>query len=558
MNVVKRFMYVQALAGPIRDCPDHTAIRDGPGVKAVWVEPVSAELVAGSIATWASVARVQPCRLPGYWIDKAGTDIPINQRPVRGEKVVYCLHGGSYTSLSAHPSDLPAAVARGILQHCEPVLRAFSLEYRLSSTAPYPEAHPFPTAIIDALSGYTYLVNAVGFAPEDIVVEGDSAGGNLALALVRYLVEHAGHPGLPRPPGALVLLSPWTDIGTSHEGPGTSMAQLTMDYLGDMSAAASRGLWSRRAYLGPHGLGVAEHNAYVSPASLAPGVASSARFTGFPKTFIAVGGSERFYDQILELRERMARDMGEEGQVTLFEAPDAVHDYICLEWHEPERTSTLQAIAEVLVFLEQLNKKSVLDKHFPGDSRVLRLDKFYDRQTRCTCGWVTFANCQKGFLIRLVSAIAPCYSLLTSATTVRITFLGAMSDKPEFPALVYKIVDAEPPTPIPSELPLSALDAHDGFIHLSDAHQVPITADLFFASHERLWVLKISSSAAQGGSGRLVRPGGLPGCAHLHQGKLGAGTVVGIKEYGRVKGKRWADVMAPSGTQREWLVDEDQ
>lgn len=34
------------------------------------------------------------------------------------------------------------------------------------------------------------------------------------------------------------------------------------------------------------------------------------------------------------------------GQVTYYFAPDAVHDYIPLLWHEPERTETLKAIAD--------------------------------------------------------------------------------------------------------------------------------------------------------------------------------------------------------------------
>lgn len=37
---------------------------------------------------------------------------------------------------------------------------------------------------------------------------------------------------------------------------------------------------------------------------------------------------------------------------------------------------------------------------------------------------------------------------------------------------VYKILDAPPAEPLPSELPVSALDAKDGFVHLSTAAQV--------------------------------------------------------------------------------------
>ncbi|KAF7974853.1 hypothetical protein HWV62_11091 [Athelia sp. TMB] len=344
-----KIMDIQAIcAGPLMKTPNHLAIRDGPGVKAVWVEPASEKLITGSIATWASVAKVEGCRLPGYWIDKAGADIPINQKPVPGEKVVYCLHGVVDRVLTPPPSsssaDIPANIPRGILQYCKPIQRAFSIEYRLSSTTPYAESGPFPTAIIDALAGYIYLVHTVGFSPSDIIIEGDSAGGNLALALTRYLVEHVGHPGLPAPPGGMILLSPWTDLGFSHDGPTKSLDMLTMDYLGSLNSM--RGIWSRHAYVGPHGMGAAMNNVYISPASLAPG-AAAASFKGFPKTFINVGGAERLYDMIMTLKERMTRDLGEE-QVTLYEAPDAVHDYICMEWHEPERSLTLQAIAEWL------------------------------------------------------------------------------------------------------------------------------------------------------------------------------------------------------------------
>jgi len=63
-------------------------------------------------------------------------------------------------------------------------------EYRLASTKPLPNAHPFPTQLLDALAGYNYLVNVGGFEPKNIIVAGNSAGSNLAHALTQYLVEH--------------------------------------------------------------------------------------------------------------------------------------------------------------------------------------------------------------------------------------------------------------------------------------------------------------------------------------------------------------------------------
>jgi acetyl esterase/lipase len=106
-------------------------------------------------------------------------------------------------------------------------------------------------------------------------------------------------------------------------------------------------LWSRQAFVGPHGLGAAGINRYISPASLSV----TASFTGFPRTFIIAGGAERLYDIIITLKNRMVADMGEgggDGQVTYYEGPDAVHDYIAFAWFDPETTDTLQAIAEWL------------------------------------------------------------------------------------------------------------------------------------------------------------------------------------------------------------------
>ena len=49
------------------------------------------------------------------------------------------------------------------------------------------------------------------------------------------------------------------------------------------------------------------------------------------------------------------------------------------------------------------------------------------------------------------------------------------------PAYVYKILDGPPTKPLPSELPVSELDAKDGFVHLSTAEQVslPFLLSLF-------------------------------------------------------------------------------
>jgi epsilon-lactone hydrolase len=116
-----------------------------------------------------------------------------------GKALLY-LHGGGHVigSLKSHRHLVSRlAVAAGVT--------AFHIDYRLA-----PE-HPYPAALEDAVKAYKQIL-ATGIAPDDIVVGGESAGGNLATALLLKARE----AGLPQPAG-LYLLSPWLDMTTSGE-----------------------------------------------------------------------------------------------------------------------------------------------------------------------------------------------------------------------------------------------------------------------------------------------------------------------------------------------------
>lgn len=334
--------------GPLTKMPNHEAITLGKNCQGVWVGAAN-HLITGDLKIWADVANVSSVRVPGYWTHKKGTSIKFASSPQSGEKIIYSLHGGGYVHESAHPSNLTSAIGRGLLKHVEPVTRVFSLEYRLAVGKPKP-AYPFPTQLIDALAGYNYLVDEVGFSPDDIIIIGDSAGGNLAHALTMYLTEYKDTTdvAIPAPPTAVILFSPWVDLGVTHINlpEGSAKTLIPSDFI-DITGSGNK--YNTDAFIGPHGHEFAEINPYISPASLHPGL--HVDFKKFPRTFIAGGGAEVLIDSIRTLRDRMVRDLGEgngvkegEGKVRYFEAPDGFHDYVVFGLHEPERTDTLVEI----------------------------------------------------------------------------------------------------------------------------------------------------------------------------------------------------------------------
>ncbi|KAI1485629.1 hypothetical protein F5X96DRAFT_659097 [Biscogniauxia mediterranea] len=133
-----------------------------------------------------------------------------------------------------------------------------------------------------------------------------------------------------------------------------------------------------------------------------------------------------------------------------------------------------------------------------------------------------------------------------------------MAPPDPLPTYVYKIVPEAPPCPLPAEYPLSELDQKDGFVHLSTATQIPTTADLFFASSARLWVLKIRFAGNPKFRG-LTTTWDVPGCPHLY-GNFGAADVEGApKEFVRAEGeeergtkKSWKEAIAEQ--EGGWLV----
>lgn len=240
--------------------------------KFVWVDGLRDELIRGHVRTAMKVQRLQSARTCGFWYGERDGGGGVGQSASAGEKVIYHLHGGAYWIGTAHEKDVTSAVNMQALRaldaiydtrlpktqkqeqeseaftdeqvpkrsphppsggpartqktssggHCK---RAFSLDYRLCVPG-HPEMGSYPAALLDSLAGYRYLVEDCGFESKNIIVAGDSAGGNLALAMCRYLRDEKIY-GMP---GAMILLSPWADASRSHAGPSGNPNKFSTAY----------------------------------------------------------------------------------------------------------------------------------------------------------------------------------------------------------------------------------------------------------------------------------------------------------------------------------------
>ncbi|TFK55395.1 alpha/beta-hydrolase [Heliocybe sulcata] len=312
----------------------------------VLVDELPEGLVQGEVAGIAKINQVVPEQISGYWFSKGGKLTGVGRHADPDEKILYYLHGGGYISGTISPRENYCKTPQGMLDHSFPSnSRAFGLEYRLTSGPPFESYAPFPAALIDALSGYHYLITTMGFSPENIVVAGDSAGGHLAFCLARYLCTEK-LAELP-PPGGLILLHPTADWAlTDAHLPSSSV--YTNYYTDYVEPFIKSGL-TKRGLLGSLPEEAASRNPWISPGSL--NIQTGGLFVDFPPTLIVASGAEQTVDGMRILYERLLKD-NDAGRISWIEYTDTIHDFLCLTWHEPERSQALRH--DIQAWVEQL------------------------------------------------------------------------------------------------------------------------------------------------------------------------------------------------------------
>ncbi len=199
-----------------------------------------------------------------------GEWVCVNRAHMKKYVILYC-HGGGYSTgscLYARTLTSKLAMSTSMDVCC--------FDYRLA-----PE-NPYPAALEDAMKAWNYLM-LLGYGARDVIVAGDSAGGNMALALVHRLKQEERL--LPR---GILLMSPWTDLtssGVSHITKADIDPVLNKEYIDRMIAA--------------YGQGIDLENPLVSPLF--------GEFEGFPPTYIQVGEHEILLSDSLSLHEKMVK-----------------------------------------------------------------------------------------------------------------------------------------------------------------------------------------------------------------------------------------------------------
>lgn len=261
---------------------------------------------------------VHPATVGGTWYPK------LFQPGDEQNTVILHFHGGSFLWGTGRRSDceIPALT---ILKRISAT--ALFVQYRLASDP----ACTFPAAVQDAVTAYKHLLD-MNIPASNIVISGDSAGGNIVIALLRY-VSSANGNSLPSPSAAL-LWSPSVDLATQCDPRSVDLHKKNKsDYITGFTL-----VWGNNAYI-PKSMKPTDP--YFSPLQHP--------FSTPTPLWIMVGGAEVLYDTIVGFADQMGSMEG--NKVTLYEAPNAPHDILfighMLGWAK-ETDGGVQAAADFL------------------------------------------------------------------------------------------------------------------------------------------------------------------------------------------------------------------
>lgn len=264
------------------------------------------------VANWLNGQGAKHTRLPGnvkrqaVSADGAPCDWIIPQNSPTDQVLLY-LHGGGFVF-----GQTPLHISMVAYLAQKMGIRALMVDYRVG-----PE-HPFPAALGDCVTAYRWLLRQ-GIPARNIVIAGDSAGGNLTITTMMKLRD----TGAPLP-AAAACLSPAADL--SNKG---GRDEHTNDPL--LPARAIR--IYNRSYVGDND----PRNPLISPVF--------GDWRGLPPLLVHAGEDELLRDDALRMGE-LAKAAGVEVRVEIY--PRMWHVWQIF----PELPQARQSLDDIAQFLK--------------------------------------------------------------------------------------------------------------------------------------------------------------------------------------------------------------
>lgn len=285
------------------------------------IRELVADVNAAALGQAVSAARKSPVEAPwicpkGYNYEKLEREHMTMEylRPegVVTKRVVLQLHGGGYIG------SMKNAYRRFAVRYSEKGrgCDVLTIDYRVAPEFPY------PAALDDALEAYCWLLDRE-YAPENIVIAGDSAGGGLTLALCLFLRDHR----MPMPAG-IIGMSAWTDLTNSSP---SYERNFTID---PVFGNSTDNMLYQSSYIGEED----PKNPYISP--------MFGQFKHFPPMLLQVGSDEVLLDDTVIVAKK-ARGAGVKVRLSIYEG--MFHDFQMAGELMPE---SKQAWEEVERFLK--------------------------------------------------------------------------------------------------------------------------------------------------------------------------------------------------------------
>jgi hormone-sensitive lipase len=271
-----------------------------------------------------------------------------NKEPEYIDTVILHMHGGGFIALSSRSMQIYTRKWANELD-----VPIFSVDYRM------PPDHPFPAAPYDCLVAYQFLLHHVhkfmNIRPTNIILAGDSAGGNLALSTTALILKNK----LP-PPKGIYSAYPPTDMRMMF-------SESRMNAITDVLLWPTTLLLCLKQYLQEDP--TKAEDPLASPALLTEeyvsGAVGNKRFPqNWPKTIITVGTKDPLYDDSLMLMQKMV-DSNVNCRCIVYE--DMSHGYLNTELIIDEAKKTVKQ--SILHLTELLNEIREVAREKQKESR---------------------------------------------------------------------------------------------------------------------------------------------------------------------------------------------